>query len=273
MLHLGSTLLVSLTLYLSILDSLNEILKKISVIIENDSMHSADSTEWKLFFILQVSDDVYCEVCQCRFRKADKQYPCRICEGVFHRECVLGITDVHPSHASTIERASIKIGWSCPACVSYIHMQYTYPLLLFMFSVLYISFPNRAFYSKQTISRNYFLKFFNLNQGNFASILQDDLSLLLSEDELNQIIQTFDEEIHPKGIWGERKKGGGGENCLFASIKILICLCKVTRFPLKSFWLLNVSMATQQRKTWRGCVWSSDWSTQTPMERSTGGSF
>lgn len=51
MLHLGSTLLVSLTLYLSILDSLNEILKKISVIIENDSMHSADSTEWKLFFI------------------------------------------------------------------------------------------------------------------------------------------------------------------------------------------------------------------------------
>lgn len=33
MLHLGSTLLVSFTLYLSILDSLNEILKKISVII------------------------------------------------------------------------------------------------------------------------------------------------------------------------------------------------------------------------------------------------
>lgn len=73
-------------------------------------------------FFLQVSDDVYCEVCQCRFRKADKQYPCRICEGVFHRDCVLGITDVHPSHASTIERASVKIGWSCPACVSYIHM-------------------------------------------------------------------------------------------------------------------------------------------------------
>ncbi|XP_011449914.3 PHD finger protein 24 [Magallana gigas] len=91
----------------------------------------------------KVSDDVYCEVCQCRFRKADRQYPCRICEGVFHRDCVLGITDVHPSHASTIERASSKIGWSCPAC--------------------------------------------------------DDLSLLLSEDELNQIIQTFDEEIHPKG--------------------------------------------------------------------------
>lgn len=33
MLHLGFTLLVSFTLYLSILDSLNEILKKISVII------------------------------------------------------------------------------------------------------------------------------------------------------------------------------------------------------------------------------------------------
>lgn len=48
--HLCFTLLVSFTLYLSILDSLNEILKKISVIIENDSMHSADSTEWKLFF-------------------------------------------------------------------------------------------------------------------------------------------------------------------------------------------------------------------------------
>uniref|UniRef100_K1R733 Uncharacterized protein n=1 Tax=Magallana gigas TaxID=29159 RepID=K1R733_MAGGI len=67
----------------------------------------------------KVSDDVYCEVCQCRFRKADRQYPCRICEGVFHRDCVLGITDVHPSHASTIERASSKIGWSCPACISF----------------------------------------------------------------------------------------------------------------------------------------------------------
>lgn len=82
-------------------------------------------------FSLQVSDDVYCEVCQCRFRKADRQYPCRICEGVFHRDCVLGITDVHPSHASTIERASSKIGWSCPACVSYI----VYLSIVFFFRV------------------------------------------------------------------------------------------------------------------------------------------
>lgn len=124
MLHLGFTLLVSFTLYLSILDSLNEILKKISVIIYRKWQYAQRrfNRMETFFYILQVSDDVYCEVCQCRFRKADKQYPCRICEGVFHRECVLGITDVHPSHASTIERASVKIGWSCPACVSYIHM-------------------------------------------------------------------------------------------------------------------------------------------------------
>lgn len=99
-------------------------------------------------FFLQVSDDVYCEVCQCRFRKADRQYPCRICEGVFHRDCVLGITDVHPSHASTIERASSKIGWSCPACVSYIvYLSIVFflefPLLLYTC----IPFQNRAFYS------------------------------------------------------------------------------------------------------------------------------
>ncbi|XP_022319952.1 PHD finger protein 24-like [Crassostrea virginica] len=91
----------------------------------------------------QVPEDVYCHICQSRFRKADRQFPCRICEGVFHKDCALGLKDVHPSHRNTIERAETKIGWSCPAC--------------------------------------------------------DDLSLLLSEDELNHIIQTFDEEIHPKG--------------------------------------------------------------------------
>ncbi|XP_061175618.1 PHD finger protein 24-like [Saccostrea echinata] len=88
-------------------------------------------------------EDVYCEVCQCMFKKAEKQYPCRICEGIFHKDCVMGIKNLHPSHKSTIERANTKIGWSCPAC--------------------------------------------------------DDLSLLLSEDELNNILQTFDEEINPKG--------------------------------------------------------------------------
>lgn len=65
----------------------------------------------------QEAEDVYCDVCQNRFKKADKQYPCRVCDNIFHKSCILGIKNLHPSHNVTIERANTKVGWSCPACV------------------------------------------------------------------------------------------------------------------------------------------------------------
>ncbi|XP_056017100.1 PHD finger protein 24-like [Ostrea edulis] len=84
-----------------------------------------------------------CHICEKEFESSEEEFSCRVCDRVFHKECVLSIKDLHPSHISTIERVHTSVGWSCPAC--------------------------------------------------------DDLSSLLTENELQSIIDTFDEDINPKG--------------------------------------------------------------------------
>nr|XP_022318708.1 PHD finger protein 24-like [Crassostrea virginica] len=94
-------------------------------------------------FLTSKKEEEVCHVCQKEFERNEESSPCRICDKVFHKDCVLAMKDLHPSHLTAIKRANSSVGWSCPSC--------------------------------------------------------DDLSLLLREDELKGIIDTFDEEINPKG--------------------------------------------------------------------------
>ncbi|XP_061175616.1 PHD finger protein 24-like [Saccostrea echinata] len=88
-------------------------------------------------------ESLHCKLCDAKFENPKDEYPCRVCDRVFHKDCVLLMQDLHPSHVTAIERANTSTGWSCPTC--------------------------------------------------------DDLSFLLTEKELQCIIETFDEEINPKG--------------------------------------------------------------------------
>ncbi|KAJ8305892.1 hypothetical protein KUTeg_016437, partial [Tegillarca granosa] len=45
-------------------------------------------------------------------------YPCRVCNRVFHKECVLNCGAIHNAEKLTIDRAETNIGWSCHKCVS-----------------------------------------------------------------------------------------------------------------------------------------------------------
>lgn len=92
----------------------------------------------------QISEEepIACSACKMEFREVETEYPCRVCDSVFHKDCVLEMKDIHPSHIEAVEKANTSVGWSCPAC--------------------------------------------------------DDLGLLLTEEELHDIIDTFEEEIKPK---------------------------------------------------------------------------
>nr|XP_022296222.1 PHD finger protein 24-like [Crassostrea virginica] len=85
---------------------------------------------------------ITCSACQEEFRAVETEYPCRVCDSVFHKDCLLEMKGIHPSHLTAVEKANSSVGWSCPVC--------------------------------------------------------DDLSLLLTEDEVQDIIDTFEEGIKPK---------------------------------------------------------------------------
>ncbi|XP_011449913.3 PHD finger protein 24 [Magallana gigas] len=93
--------------------------------------------------LMRHQENEVCHICRKEFEACEEQYPCRICDKVFHKDCVLSLKELHPSHLTAIKRANTSVGWSCPEC--------------------------------------------------------DDLSLLLKEKDLQSIIDTFDEEINPKG--------------------------------------------------------------------------
>lgn len=60
-----------------------------------------------------------CHICRKEFEACEEQYPCRICDKVFHKDCVLSLKELHPSHLTAIKRANTSVGWSCPECVRF----------------------------------------------------------------------------------------------------------------------------------------------------------
>ena len=60
-----------------------------------------------------------CDICkQKMFKYKEVWYPCRICDRVFHKKCIISRGDVHQNDIDTIEKANTNIGWSCHLCVS-----------------------------------------------------------------------------------------------------------------------------------------------------------
>lgn len=69
-----------------------------------------------LFFF---KENEICHICRKEFEACEEQYPCRICDKVFHKDCVLSLKELHPSHLTAIKRANTSVGWSCPECVRF----------------------------------------------------------------------------------------------------------------------------------------------------------
>lgn len=64
-----------------------------------------------------LQEPIACSACKMEFREVETEYPCRVCDSVFHKDCVLEMKDIHPSHIEAVEKANTSVGWSCPACV------------------------------------------------------------------------------------------------------------------------------------------------------------
>ena len=109
---------------------------------------------------------------------------------MFHKDCVLAMKDLHPSHLTAIKRANSSVGWSCPSCVRRERerererdREREQPVQMCKVNRLCLQGKSER----------------NSEELNHVFYYQDDLSLLLREDELKGIIDTFDEEINPKG--------------------------------------------------------------------------
>lgn len=64
-----------------------------------------------------LQEPIACSACKMEFRAVETEYPCRVCDSVFHKDCVLEMKDIHPSHIEAVEKANTSVGWSCPVCV------------------------------------------------------------------------------------------------------------------------------------------------------------
>ena len=76
----------------------------------------------KRFISLQyeIKPGTACALCKEYFHafRENDGYPCRICNDVFHKECLQKCGDLHSSDLMNLEMAKTNIGWSCPICVS-----------------------------------------------------------------------------------------------------------------------------------------------------------
>ncbi|KAM7241086.1 hypothetical protein CapIbe_007658 [Capra ibex] len=134
-----------------------------------------------------VVNDEMCDVCE--VWTAESLFPCRVCTRVFHDGCLRRMGYIQGDSAAEVtETAHTETGWSCHYCVSLGCRDVS----LIVNGMLGLDDPIIAFHLKYCFTLLDPWPFFQAYMAiDLALLFQDNLNLLLTEEEMYSLTETF----------------------------------------------------------------------------------